>query len=234
MNAHDWIATGLGWYLFAAVFVLLWWVAPRTGSPHLKTFEKGLAVFIALNYAFYHVSAAVLGDWSVQDSLPFHMCNLTQLMLIWHLLTGQQWAFRISAIWGPLGGIQALFTPGIEADYWFPLVVQFFVSHSLVVLVPIYLMVRAGRRLPKRFFWPIIGYTHLVALVLHLINRSLNSNYMYVNQPPPVDHPLLHGSWPYYLFWIDVALFALVALFLWGFRRYTHPEGEGKPSVGEA
>jgi hypothetical protein len=36
------------------------------------------------------------------------------------------------------------------------------------------------------------------------------------------------------LFWIDVALFALVALFLWGFRRYTHPEGEGNPSVGEA
>lgn len=60
MNAHEWIATGLGWYLFAAVFIVLWWVAPRTGSPHLKAFEKGLALFIALNYAFYHVSAAVL------------------------------------------------------------------------------------------------------------------------------------------------------------------------------
>ena len=31
-----------------------------------------------------------------------------------------------------------------------------------------------------------------------------------------------------------VGVFALVALFLWGFRRYTHPEGEGNPSVGQA
>lgn len=223
MNAHDWIGAGLGWYIFTAVALFFWFIAPQVGSPRLSSFERGLGLFIALNYGFYHGAAVLRGEWTVQDSLPLHMCNLTQLMLIWHLFTGQKWAFHIAAVWGPLGGIQALFTPGIEADYWVPLVFQFFISHSLVVLVPLYLLIRAGRTLPQRFFWPLIGYTHLTALLLYGVNRLLGSNYLYVNQPPPVDHPLLHGGWPHYLLWIDVALFALVALYLWSVRRFREP-----------
>lgn len=234
MNAHDWIGLGLGWYVFLATFVVLWFVAPGANRPSSKAFEKGLAYFIAANYAFYHISAAVRSEWTLQDSLPLHMCNLTQLMLIWHLLSGQQWPFRIAAVWGPLGGVQALLTPGLEADYWVPLVFQFFISHSLVILVPLYLLVRGGRRLPQRFFWPILGYTHAVALVLYWVNHWIGSNYMYVNQPPPVNHPLLHGGWPYYLVWIDVALVVLVAGYLWAVRKYTHPRvsAYAQPSEG--
>jgi hypothetical integral membrane protein (TIGR02206 family) len=231
MNAHDWIGLGLGWYVFLATFLFLWLVAPGADRPSSKAFEKGLAYFIALNYGFYHVSAALRGEWTLQDSLPLHMCNLTQLLLIWHLLSGQQWAFRIAAVWGPLGGVQALLTPAIEPNYWVPLVFQFFIAHSLVILVPIYLLVRAERRLPQRFFWPILGYTHGVALVLYLVNRWVGSNYMYVNQPPPVDHPLLHGGWPLYLVWIDVALVVLVAGYLWAVRKYTQAAGTEASSL---
>jgi len=79
------------------------------------------------------------------------------------------------------------------------------------VVVPLYLILRGGARLPRRLFWRIIGITNLVGFAVMAVNSMLGSNYWYVNQPPPVNHPLVQGAWPYYLIGLELAV---VVLFL--------------------
>ena len=38
------------------------------------------------------------------------------------------------------------------------------------------------------------------------INFLIGSNYMYVNEPPQVDNPLVIGDWPYYIFLWEILL----------------------------
>jgi uncharacterized membrane protein YwaF len=94
-----------------------------------------------------------------------------------------------------------------------------------VVVVPLYLILRGGARLPRRLFWRIIGITNLVGFAVMAVNSMLGSNYWYVNQPPPVNHPLVQGAWPYYLIGIELA----VVVLFWGL--YLLLRGHREPSA---
>jgi len=141
----------------------------------------------------------------------------------------KQWAFTVAALWGPLGGIQAILTPGLTTPLTWPYVTQFFTAHAFVVVVPIYLMIHAGRRLPKRAFRMVMGITIVIAALLMGINEILGSNYMYVTSPPPVNHPLVQGGWPEYLLVLFAAGTSLFYLFLIVFRKYVGPEDVANP-----
>ena len=36
--------------------------------------------------------------------------------------------------------------------------------------------------------------------LIFLNDFMIDANYMYLKEPPPIDHPLISGEWPYYLF----------------------------------
>ena len=211
----------LGWPIFGFLTLLFWVVIPQWVKYNTRFFEQFLGWVIAINYLAYHVMALGSGEWSLAKSLPLHMCNMTQILLFMHLVFRVQWAFPIAAFWGPLGGIQAIFTPGLDISASWYQCTQFFVSHSLVVLVPLFLILFSGRKIPKNFTWKIFGLTNAVAFVLYFVNLLTGGNYMYVNQPPPVDHPLVQGVWPDYLLVFEIALLLLAAGYSWLLRKYT-------------
>jgi len=97
------------------------------------------------------------------------------------------------------------------------------------VVVPIYLMVHAGRRLPKRTFKLVMATTTTLAVMMMGVNEALGSNYMYVTTPPPVDHPLVQGDWPEYLLVMLAAVIVLFYLFTYAFRKYVGPEASANP-----
>ena len=149
------------------------------------------------------------------------MCSFSQFLLFAHLVLKQKWALPLVAFWGPLGGIQAFLTPALESSTTIGYVTQFYTAHSSVVVIPLYLIVRGGARLPRALFWRVVGITNLVGFAMMAVNAALGSNYWYVNQPPPVDHPLVQGAWPYYLIGIEgavIALFAGLFMLLRGYR----------------
>jgi hypothetical integral membrane protein (TIGR02206 family) len=162
------------------------------------------------------------GNFTVAESLPLHMCYFSELLLFAYLTWKQDWAFPIVVFWGPLGSIQALLTPALMTDA-LRYVLQFYLAHSLSVLVPIYLMVHGGRRIPQNAFWRIIGITNLVGFAMLGINAMLGSNYWYVNQPPPIEHVLVQFGWPYYLINFEVMLIVLCWLFWLALKKFREP-----------
>jgi len=234
MNTYNAIEPGeqLWWFgvgVLLAFILFFCAFAPRIAHPRRKQWERGLGWAILLNQVWVTAMLMLDGDYLIAKHLPLHMCSFTQILLFLHLVMDKQWAFTVSALWGPLGGIQAILTPVLTSSLTWPYVTQFFTAHAFVVVVPIYLMVHAGRRLPKRAFRMVMGITTVVAVTLMGINEVLGSNYMYVTSPPPVNHPLVQGDWPEYLLVLFAAGTALFYLFLIVFRKYVGPEEAANP-----
>lgn len=234
MNVFHAIQPGeqLWWFGMAVllVFILFFFAfAPRLGHPQRKQWERGLGWAILLNQLWSTAMLMLDGDYLIARHLPLHMCSFTQVLLFLHLVMDKQWAFTLSAYWGPLGGVQAFLTPSLSTPLTWAYVSQFFTAHAFVVVVPIYLMVHAGRRLPKRTFKLVMATTTTLAVMMMGVNEALGSNYMYVTTPPPVDHPLVQGDWPEYLLVMLAAVIVLFYLFTYAFRKYVGPEASANP-----
>jgi len=198
--------------------------APKHTSSVWPKWQKILGWIIFIHQVFGIATAVYEGTFTVQNSLPLHMCSFSQLLLFLHLVYDIKWAFVVVTFWGPLGGIQAFLTPGMANEInWFHLT-EFYISHGFVVVVPLYLMIRGGRRLPRRVFWRVVAITTTIAVFMMGINTALGSNYMYVNQPPPVDHPLVQGEWPEYLLVFVVAVLVLFYLYRLALYRFMEPK----------
>lgn len=71
----------VGFAVLALMAVFLFFLAPKEGSKKWIQWKKILGIIIFLNQAFYWVSSISDGTFTLQESLPLHMCGVSQLML---------------------------------------------------------------------------------------------------------------------------------------------------------
>ena len=149
----------------------------------------------------FHAWRAAQGTWSVQEMLPLHLCSV----LVWggaaNLLRPCRLGDAVTWYWGVAGAPQALLTPDV-GEYDFPhyRFVQFFLSHGLVLAVPVWQVAVEGRRPTAR--GARVAYVTLLghAAVVGLINARLGSNYLYVSRLPDTASVLdKMPPWPGYI-----------------------------------
>lgn len=188
------VGTGLG--ITATISV-----GRRLGPTGRRRGRLALVAATAVQEVAYHAWKARIGQWSPRQMLPLHLCSA----LVWAtpviVLLPSRISDEVAWYWGVAGAPQALATPDLgpygfpHFRYW-----QFFVSHGLVLTVPLWQVLVEGRRPSAsggvRAF--VLLCTH--ALGTHFINRALGSNYLFVNGRP--DDPSLIDSlppWPRYI-----------------------------------
>ena len=114
---------------------------------------------------------------------------------------------------GVLGGIVAILTPqindydGSNLEYMI-----YYLSHGLIILIPLYLFYYLNYKLRKLSWLRTLIFLDLLMIILIPINRFLQSNYMYVNEPPKVNNPLIIGEWPMYLIYLNIIIFILFGI----------------------
>ena len=207
------------WWLGIAILIVVgiffFVFAPKQEDKSFQAWLPVLGWVIFIHQALYWLMAILEQRFTLSASLPLHLCGMSQLLLFAYLSLKQKWAFPLVAFWGPLGGIMGILTPALFVINTF-FVVQFFVSHALIVIVPLYLMMRGGKRIPANYFWRVIIFTNILALSMIVVNYFLSANYMYVSQPPPVP-PYTSGhwffQWPWYLIFIEFQLIILVWIY---------------------
>ncbi len=172
----------------------------------------GLAAVLAGCAIAEHGTKLALGEWTVQDSLPLHLCDVGLVLTVIALLdVGRsapggriprrtQRLYEFAYFWGLGGTTQALFTPVV--DYAFPhwQTIRFFVAHGGIVLSV--LVLTFGLRLrPQagavRRVWLV---TLALAVPVFVINQLIGANYMYLAGPTPRPTLInLLGPWPWSL-----------------------------------
>ncbi len=173
-----------------------------------------LALALWINEAAWHVWKYSIGQWTIQEMLPLHLCSI----LIW--LSGFMLIFKNYSIYefayflGIGAGINALLTPDVGI-YNFPhfRYIQTFISHGLLVDAAIYMTVVEGFRPTWKSLLRVVVGINLYMFVLYFVNTAIGSNYMMVNAKPAVRSLYdLMPPWPYYLIVVELLGLAISLL----------------------
>lgn len=182
----------------AAASVLL---GRRLGPVGRRRMRWGIAGALWAQEVSHHAWKLKAGRWSVQEMLPLHLCSV----LVWAdglvLLRPTRLGDTLSWFWGLSGATQALATPDI-GEFGFPHYRhwQFFISHGLLLTVPLWQVFVEGRRPTARDGAVALGLVLVQAGLAFLVNRRLGSNYMFISRKPDTASLLDRlPAWPGYV-----------------------------------
>lgn len=204
----------MGYAILAVLAALLFFYAPRQNNKYYDRFKTILGWAILINQSSYWVMATIDGSLALHHSLPIHMCAMSQFLLFAILVLKQNWAFSIVVFWGPMGSFFAFLLPDPNTSNIF-YILQFYFAHSAVFLIPIYLKLYGGYKIPNKIFWRTIVITNIIGFSIMGLNNIIGSNYWYVTHAPVAAN---HVPWLVYFLGLEFILFSSTTLILICFR----------------
>jgi len=200
-----------------AVIATARWVRPAvipTGSPMVDPAGRVLGSLALVHWAAYQAWWNLPIRFSLGDSLPLHVCDLTGLACGFALLTGKQWLTAITYFWGLALSTQAFVTPTVE---WGPTYTEFWLfweTHTIIVGGAAYLVLVRNFRPTVRdlclAYLSLVGY----AAITLPMDLATGWNYGYIGGGSPSSATLIDslGSWPWRL--LPMAGLTLLAMLL--------------------
>lgn len=201
---------------FAVIAGLVVFARRSTGNARIVA-----ALLVFLNLTAYPFALYAWRDHpkSLDNVLPFHLCDLAAIVAGFALFTRRPILLTLTYFWGIAATTQALLTPAIGIGPPHLPFVHFFVQHFAIVAAALYIPLVLGWQ-PEAPWWKsplkVFGISVAYQGTAVLINLMLKTNFAFASRPP--DNPSLidHlGPWPLYLFamqGIALALYLLLAL----------------------
>jgi hypothetical integral membrane protein (TIGR02206 family) len=190
------------WTLFSLIFIS----APLIVARFLNTKQKIqvtylIGVIMILDFITENGGYIMSGTWDVQYNLPIQLCGISSLICcILPFIKKKDKLFQFVYYTGVIGCRMAILTPQMNYfDGSLRYYLNYYVSHSLIIVLPIFMFLHLDLKLPKFSWFKIWVHLNILMAIIMPINFLLDSNYMYVNAPPEVSNPLVIGQWPYYL-----------------------------------
>ena len=219
MNTHELIPPFSNeWWIYNLITIGLIVSIILIGRNLSINSRKKLTIYIGyifmLEFLCMDVYRLYIGTWTIEESLPLHLCSLMWFVTIYLFLTKKQWAFEMMLYIGMPGGLHSLLTPELNHGGGFLNTFDFFLGHGGLVLAPFYALFVLNMR-PRSNGW-YISFIRLQAIVIvvFILNYLIESNYMYLSHPPLANNPLIPsddltiGQWPYYILIFEVAVLA--------------------------
>ena len=204
-------------YNFATIIVIITIIYTATllrkKSQNILTLSlASIFIFEFIFMDFYHIF--IDKTWSLEHSLPLHLCGLMWFMCIYLFITKKQWVFEMILFIGMPGGIHSLLTPELPHGADLLHKIDFFIGHGGLILAPFYAIFILGMWPRKNAWWKSFIKLQILVLIIGLTNWAIGgeANYMYLMQTPIADNPLIpsensfFGKWPYYILIFEIAV----------------------------
>jgi len=190
------------WTLFSLLFISVPLILARFLNRRQKiqiTYLIGAIMII--DFITENGGYIMSGTWDIQYNLPIQLCGISSLICcVLPFIKKKDKLFQFVYYTGVIGGIMAILTPQMNYfDGSLRYYLNYYVSHSLIIALPIFMFLHLDLKLPKFSWFKIWIHLNILMAIIMPINFLLDSNYMYVNAPPEVSNPLVIGEWPYYL-----------------------------------
>ena len=190
------------WTLFSLIFISVPLIIARFLNRTQKIQVTYLiGVIMILDFLTENGGYIMSGTWDVQYNLPIQLCGISSLICcVLPFIKKKDKLFQFVYYTGVIGGIMAILTPQMNYfDGSLRYYLNYYVSHSLIIVLPIFMFLHLDLKLPKFSWFKIWIHLNILMAIIMPINFLLDSNYMYVNAAPEVSNPLVIGEWPYYL-----------------------------------
>ncbi|MDP6685258.1 MAG: TIGR02206 family membrane protein [Candidatus Marinimicrobia bacterium] len=170
---------------------------------------------IWINYYQIHLDL-----WTVESSLPLHLCGLSAILSGIVLVTRNQKLYELLFFWGIPGGYISIVTPEFTIGTQGWLFLDYYISHGGIIFSALYCTL-IFRMKPSQGAWiRIFLWSQLFIPIVGVLNYYLDSNYMYINAPPEVENPFVVGEFPFHLIGFELAGLLHFWLLSLPFRKY--------------
>jgi hypothetical integral membrane protein (TIGR02206 family) len=191
--------------LLSLAFITLPIVYARYFNKSKDDVRKLLALILLSSAVLIQPYLIYTGRWSVQSSLPLHLCTFCSFLSGMALLWRNQLVYELIIYWGITGGIHSILTPELIHGEGNLLVVEYYLAHSGMILSPLYLTLIMGMRPRLRSWITALAICQIFLLCVGLADWLIDANYMYLRTKPIVDNPFVIGDWPYYILGFEFA-----------------------------
>jgi hypothetical integral membrane protein (TIGR02206 family) len=187
----------------------------RTKSDKARTyFRYLLAAFLILQEISLNVWRALTGQWSLEESLPLHLCGVAIILSAIMLLNRDYFLYELTYFWGFGGAIQAILTP--DSTYGFPhyRFLQVFASHGAIITASVYMTFVQGYRPTLKSIWKAVWITNAYTAFIALFNLLVGGNYLFICHKPETPSLLDYmGPWPWYILSLEAV--GIISFFLY-------------------
>lgn len=185
----------------------------KLGDKQKKSLLYLMGGLLLVNEVGWHIWNIYWGTWDIQTMLPLHLCSFTVWGSIYMLFTGNRNVYFYEALYflGIGGATQALLTPD-AGPYGFPhfRAFQTFISHGLLVIIPLYMTIVEGYRPTLASFKRVFIVTNIYMVIVFFTNLLIGSNYLFIAHKP--EFPTLIDAlapWPWYIIELEIVGFVV-------------------------
>lgn len=204
---------------FALLFLALTCYSLIKVSTHSQSETIKKRILLILAYIIFIAPFIRMGfdaslrPLTIQDDLPLHLCRILAVIAPFMVHFYNEKAIKIFYYLILAGTLHGLITADIEFN--FPHYAYFFywIYHGGLVVMAIYgiLVFKTHLSLSdglRAFLWINIYFG-----IMHILNVSIESNYMYSRSKPEVDTLMdLLGEWPVYILGLEILAFLMILL----------------------
>ena len=166
-----------------------------------------LGILLIFRCLWIHWYQIYLDIWTIESSLPLHLCGISTILSGIVLITKNQRAYEFLFFWGISGGYIAIITPEFTLGTQGLLFLDYYISHSGIILAPLYCTIVLKMKPEKKSWLKIFIWSQLFLPIIGILNSILNANYMYLNSPPIVENPFVLGEAPFHIIGFELAAF---------------------------
>lgn len=214
--------------IFAVGVIAIIVFGPRLrGATIERTFNRVFAAAILAVTVPLQVLQLLPGEWDLQTSLPFQLCDLAWVFAVHALWTRHRLSATVTYLWGITLTTQGMFTPDLGSEFPQARFLMFWAMHLLIVWAAVHLVLGL-RILPHwRTYRQTLVITAVWAVAAICFNVAADTNYGYLNRKPDSASLLdFLGPWPLYVV-LEIAIIAIVwALLTWPWSRVRDPGGD--------
>lgn len=173
-----------------------------------------MGAVLVFSSIFNPLRSFFLGDWNTATDLPLHLCGISGVICaVLPFLKRKQALFDFVFYTGIIGGVMSMLTPQMNSYDGSQFVyIEYYVRHSIILVMPIYLLQNYGMELSKKSMIKTFINLNILLAIIMPFNFYVGGNYMYLAEPPQVKNPLVIGEWPYYVLWFEVFMVLLLLL----------------------
>lgn len=196
-SAQHWLS--LLWVILLGIIII---AIPKYSQS--ERIDKGMRLLISFIQYFLLITLRVVrisdGSFSMQESLPLHLCGFSAFLIPLMLFKNNEKLFQVLYFWGVGGATQSLLTPTLQNPFPSFYYFEFFLTHGIIITGALYMVFIENYRPSFKGLIRAYWLTCLMLIPIGLINWLLGSNYFFIAHKPETASLLdFMGPWPLYM-----------------------------------
>ncbi len=166
-----------------------------------KRLNPLLAILILTQATIWRIVFLSQNDFSLTNDLPFHLCGISQVLMIIYLIKPNKKLFNILYYWIMSGSTLGIIIPDLKLDFPSARYFAMFLPHSLLIFTMLYLLLIQKKKPAKGSALYAFMVLNIYAVFLIPINLITKGNYLFLLEIPVVDFSPVEWlpEWPWYI-----------------------------------